>query len=891
MNIFSKKAGKKETDAAPVQETAAPAPQAQGRIQARDYRLLNPTMLQRTRETLRLAETKLQNIEDNLKRLQQQREWLRRHCELKMQLTQEKTRLQELNKSMASMAEDAKMLERYETFESVESTFLRMSILEKMRRDNTDRRGEMEHEEKALQKKYDEQEKVETKATEDHQMAFDHFIATHPNLFNVIRTEGAIQMTELETSYLSARLGEAKAVLDATDTSLAEQKKEVELQEQMLERHRAGRQSIEMHEQMLTHGESVLLKLEYLQKTESRLNELRTKLKNAYSQQDEENEQMQRVFNLYQDILSQITSLEDELATHRANIHGLDGYKLQEQAMKLKSRMQMLLSAQSLWNRISMGYSIIEEKQGKLTELRLHTDHLEKDISDLEQEEGKTVRLCREKEYTYLLSKGQDVIQLRADLKEGVNCPVCGASHHPYHSDTMLEQSKLIGEFKTEYEQLEQDARGKRQTLDDLKQDFAECKGRMKALEETLRTLRTRQNEDVKEWRMFAPLDRQLEDCSPSTNAEARTLALGQLIENTTRDAEKTEKELLAFNYHQTLIAQLSERLQQMEQKKNELSTRLNELNTGCQVMAGQTDRIQTMIETENAIYRQTYDELDKIITIKDWLKKWQDNHENLHNQIQQIMTVWNTVNERIDKETHEIALEKLRLEHLQEKRSLHLAEYDSIAKHLEETTHLTDKKRKEHEQFLNGQTPEQYYTDNLQIVRAASEMEEKERERTKALLADKSELHGRNEDYTQTGEAIAATLAAEREKLDLWIHSYSAHNPPVRYQELENVFSSGMDWNAIRRKIRDTKQEQALCQANVDSLNSRFIALQAESGFHHIDEEEAQVSIATQEEALLKKRRDVMMQIARTTVAIEDHEKALHAMMEDEGPTEEQEV
>lgn len=881
MNIFGKKAEKEETDNTPAQTPTPPSHPAQAHTQTRDYRLLNPTTLQRTREALRLAETKLQNIEDNLKRLQQQREWLHRHCELRMQVAKEKARLQELNKSMASMTDDAKRLERYETFESIESTFLRMSMLEKMKRDNTDRLNELERDEKILQKKLDGQEKQENKATEDRQAVSDHFLALYLDLFAVVRTEGAIETAEEETSYLRTRLGKVRTILDATDTNLTEQEKEVELQEKMLEHHRAGKQSIEMHEQMLAHGESILLKLEYLQRTEDKLRELHAKLKDANSKRDEENEQMQSVFSQYQDILSTITSLEDELATHRTGIQGLDGYKLQERSMRLKSQMQMLLSAQSLWKRISTGYAMIEEKYEQLTELRLHTDHLEKDIRNIEQEEGKTARLCREKKYTYLLSKGQDVIQLRADLKEGVNCPVCGASHHPYHSDTMLEQSKLMGEFKTDYEQLELDVRGKRQTLDTLKQDFAECKGKMEAWEETLRSLRERQTEDVREWRIFVPLDRQFEDCSPSTNAEARSLLIGQLIENTARNAEKAEKELSAFNYHQTLITQLSERLQTTELRKNELSTRLNELNTGCQVLAWQTDSIQTMIETENAVYRQTYDDLDRSITIKDWFKGPGNGRENLRNQIQQMMAAWESVNGHINDETQGIDLGKHKLNHLHKKRQMLMAEYDNIAKRMEETVHFADKKRKEHEQVLNGKTPEQYYADNVQIVRTAIETEETEREKTRAILADKGRICGRNEHHVQMGKTIAASLTTEREKLDLWIRSFNADNPPVHYQELENVFSSDIDWNAIRHKVRKTEQEQALCQAKVDNLNSRLTALQAESGYRDVDEEEAQVSFAAQEESLLKKRRDVMMQIARATVAMEEHEKALRSMAE----------
>ena len=169
-----------------------------------------------------------------------------------------------------------------------------------------------------------------------------------------------------------------------------------------------------------------------------------------------------RIFSQFQEVEGRMQSLNDEIHVHRGSIKGQNSFALQERAMRLKSRHQMLLSAQSLWNRISTGYNLIEEKSKLLNALRLHIEQVQKNMRELDTEVSRLNRLSDEKRYTYMLSKSQSVIQLRSDLKEGVQCSVCGATHHPYHSDTMLEQSKLIGDFKTEYDLLEAEARGKR---------------------------------------------------------------------------------------------------------------------------------------------------------------------------------------------------------------------------------------------------------------------------------------------------------------------------------------------------------------------------------------------------------------------------------------------
>ena len=152
---------------------------------------------------------------------------------------------------------------------------------------------------------------------------------------------------------------------------------------------------------------------------------------------------------------------------------------------------------------------------------------------------------------------------------------------------------------------------------------------------------------------------------------------------------------------------------------------------------------------------------------------------------------------------------------------------------------------------------------------------EEAERKTTQAMQNEVEHIRGREENYAQMDEQIAADLARERSVLDHWIHNFNLHNPPVQYAELEDVFSEGKDWNALREQLRRVHLDFALCQARVDGLNSRLVALQAEGGRNHVNEDEMQASIISQREDLEEKRTEIMLQIARFTIALEEHEKA----------------
>ena len=871
MNIFGKNTEKQapETEQAPLKTPTQPA---------RSPKMLNATQFQRTKEMKRLAETKLSNLEDRLELLRKQQEWLRRYNELKIELQHEKTKLFELNKLQASMIEDIRQLGRYEMFESIQGTFQRITVLEKLVDQNKRNLSLLERDSDELRKAWDKQEKIQGQAESLRKNAEKRLRDIHENIFLSFHLLGSNQASEEEIGNLSELGGKANLLASILENNIAETEQEIEFLSDELAHHKAGRQSMEMHEQMLVHSEAILLRLDNLQEIEEQQQKLKNLQANALQKQDEENKLLERVFSKYQELTSEADILESELETHRSNILGQESYKLQERSMQLKSRKQMLLTAQSLWHQISVGYSLIEEKTKTLNDLRLHIDHVECNIKDMENVVGKLSRLCHEKEHTYLLSKGQNIIQLRADLQEGVSCSVCGATHHPYHSDTMLDQSKLIGEFKTEYELLAAELHNKQQQLNDLRLDLAESKGRQFSEESSLNAIWIRQNDDVKEWNIYSSLDKSFQECSQSTNMDARMAMIRHLIESATNDAENAQKELDTFNYHMSQITKLSEKLQKLESQKNELNVRLNEVNTGCQVRAGQVERVLAMIDNENTRYNEVYNHLDKIISIKDWKSLWDNNHESLREQIQKLTNAWNIVNEQIVKEQRDLTLNKTKLEDLRQQQQAINSFMDFFKNRTEKCRSCIEENNKNIQKAIGEISPKQFYEEAYQHMSQARQTEDDEWKITQRMLHDIDHIKGRNEFHITFGKELSEKLSEERSHLDIWMHNFNTHHPPVQYTELKEVFDKEKDWEAIRSRVKNTLQDIALCQARVDSLNSQVIAIQAEANYQSFNDETLLETLTTQQENLEGKRHEIMLQIARLTVALEDHEKAVHA-------------
>jgi uncharacterized coiled-coil protein SlyX len=63
-----------------------------------------------------------------------------------------------------------------------------------------------------------------------------------------------------------------------------------------------------------------------------------------------------------------------------------------------------------------------------------------------------------------------------------------------------------------------------------------------------------------------------------------------------------------------------------------------------------------------------------------------------------------------------------------------------------------------------------------------------------------------------------------------------------------------------------------------VEDLNGRIIALETEDGHCSTTTPDIQEEIAAKQQSFAKQRTETMMQIARLSVQLEDHEKALAA-------------
>ena len=837
--------------------------------------ILSPQQLSRIEDSRRLAETKLQNIEQMLMRVRKNQEWIRNFEKKKAELKEHHDHLYEVNKKLAARVDDMQALERFEMFETVLEQYQRMTLLQTQSRQNKEMLSQLAREADDAAKESTQKERQLKLASDKREQSFQQMLSMRTQHEQANRILGAQDVLDLDQHATGRLLDTAEQQALILEKECEELQAECIKQQDIITKQRAERQTIEPHANLLEHGEMVLTLLD-------RLNELRQEMGTIQQQADtiaqrgrEENEMLSRVFAEYQKIDADIKTLNSELVQHRDQNAGQSSNALQNRAMELKSRRQMLLSAQSLCHRIQLGYQLIEEKTRALTTLRLNVESMKQSIAQLEAQVEPMRKLCHEKEYTLTMSKSQNVIQLRSDLREGVNCTVCGATHHPYHSDTMLEQGQLISQMNTDYELLQAELKAKEKQLFELQLQLASQTAQQEMEEETLSALRSRQDEDVNEWSVYADLDRSFQECTPYTNLDARTAHLRQLIENAARDADEALHELDQYNFHQSRINELSERLTQKEQALSDLTVRLNEVNTGCQVLSRQTEQIRQVQSIMQGQYTQRYEQLRKLITLRDWYNSWQGNHESIQLRISSMMEKWQSINSEIDVAEKKLSVAKTALKEKQATNDFLRMFIQQIKDEESGRISLRNEGDKQLGIMLNGHSVKEHFDQSHQQYAEANKEELKHREQMEEILKRLAAINGKEQQLREATEAIDKEAAQCQSKLDIWMRQFNANHPPVQYNELQQTFCTDRDWNAVRTSLRELQIESTLEQANVDNLRKEIVALQSAGVLSTIDEDTTQVmkSLIEQQKQLEDQHKEVLMQLAQYEIALQNNE------------------
>lgn len=825
---------------------------------------------QRMRDALRLAQTRLQNLEENLRRLRSLQEKLYVHRQLDTELDINTKRLFVLNKEFSAMSEEADEMERFETFESVMAPFLKMQLLEQDAEENRRYGAGLEQEMRRTADEIEELRKNLMHSRDNIKMSDERHRDLCHRVEECCRYDGACSVIDGSVKRMAEVLAAEEDRLANINAMLDTARAEREEYTRSLERLNARRHTMESHESMLDRADLLLLMLQRLEELAGKLKRKTTQYERNAEEQQRCNEELASIISRYDDLGQQIQSLQSEIRIHRTNIQGIQSYEVQERVMALKSRLLLLNAAHSLWRRISTGYVTIEEKAQLINSLRLEIEH------DLKMEQELTVavaalkRQVTDKEYALNMSKSQSLISLRADLVEGTACTVCGATHHPYHSDTMQDQYKLISDFRSDYEALSGELQGQEKQLSALHDKLTRNLGRQVAEQQNLEVVRLRQSQDVREWRVFAQLDPTFTDCSSSTDSDARMATIRQLLDNAQRDLQSAEGELGEFNYHSAQITTLSGKMSQLEDTKAAMDLRMNETQSRSRILASQEEELAQSRKLAQESYHRYYEQMQQEITLPEWFASWQSNAEGLYMNIKQMASDWKQVNDDIAATGRQMSEAALRCEMLDRMRRQCEHALDLLREEMRLGKSKYSEYRGQRQALLPDMTTGEALDHSLQTGREVREKHAACIEQLQQLALKHKEQEGAYGNVRRMGEMLDEKARGQKNRVDLWIHAYNIAHSPVQYAELNDLLTRDTDWNEKRKRIRDNRMDTLLQQQKVKELQAKIVALEVDTGtLTAVQLAEKQVATEQQIEQHEAALRDVTMQIAKLKIEL----------------------
>lgn len=814
---------------------------------------------------LRLAQTRQQNLEENLKRLRSLQEKLYRHQKVNSDLDINSRDLFRLTKEFASMSKEANEMERFETFESIMAPFLRMQMLDREVEENRKEYVLLEQQLREISDKAEEALK-ELSTCRDNISLTE---AQHRELCTKVEEcgqhDGACAMLEENVKHLSEVLDRKTDMAEDLFGQVNAIDNYILQQERRLEELGSKRHILESHEAMLNR-EEVVLNLLY------RLEELSHNLKVKTQQLNKNNEEQLRIQEelaqiqaRHTDIEQQIQSLHDEVGIHRSNIKDKSSYEVQERVMDLKSRILLLEAAESLWKRISTGYRNIEEKTQLINSLRLE---IEQDMK-VEQELSLKVKVLRrqtsDKEYTLNMSKSQSLISLRADLVEGTACSVCGATHHPYHSDTMQDQYKLISDFRSEVDSLMGELQGQERQLTLLHDKLTKNMGQQIAEQANLDAVSLRQEEDVREWCVFEKLDPTFAECSNSTDGDARRASIRQLLDNAQRDLRGAEAELSELNYHTTQITNLSSKIGNLENKKSEISGLVNEAISLSRTVSDQGTKLEASRTLAQEKYHRHYELLQNEISLHEWFKLWQESPDNLYRTISKMASDWRSINAEIAQASTNLNNARIRKDLLATVLSNCNADIEELREEIRKQNSKANELGARRQSLLQKHSVGAVLDTSLRKYQQALDEHERSNRHYCEILLLKSEKSGAYKHVQHESDLLSQKAGEQRNMVDVWIRAYNAEHPPVQYSELRDVLTQNVDWNQKRKIIRENQMATFLQQQKVKALQAEIIALEVDTGTLS-DAQLAEKQIFTENQILEQEAalREVTLQIAK---------------------------
>ncbi len=645
--------------------------------------------------------------------------------------------------------------------------------------------------------------------------------------------------------------------------------------QQKLEAQLLHKQALSVHRMMFEKFDLVKDKLTALTAETRRNAEAHKKFVALQKQQNLLQASSEKYRQQQQNDQSKLSSLKSELFIHRQSNQGQDSARLQQRFSDNRNRLLSLERAQALWQRISLGYEYLEDKRAEVSRLLTSQDQLRRERDKAVEEVEVLEEAYRRQNVAFTLSQSASIVQLRKQLKEGTPCPVCGGTHHPYHTETERELGELLNNLEKDFNETAEALKAARAKCDDLRSRLDHGEGRLASEQKNLAEREARQTADVAEWGACADLDVSFKDCSPSVARDARRLMIELLTDNTRRAVDEAKKDLETFNFHQGHINRLNEQISALEAQMADNHARIDDLNTQFQIAKASAEDAEKAMQLSDRSCSALYVDLDAMVTVSGWFTDWKNNSDGFRMRLTSLHNDWLLTTKEVD------ALQRSEVLLREELKAIG-GGLTEARHHLTQATQQRDAvsealkgKREELQHLFGDSTPEK---EEELLQKAISEARNDEAEMRKThdeAASNLGKLQGEQQTLSANRLQRQEEYGQKMSELDLWILRYNADHSPLQFVELENIFSSVRDWKALRLRLDLLKKAQTLAENDLQAARKALLALNAVPDRPTDEGEETRDALAATARHLKEEAEKINEALVQIRLKLQAHEKS----------------
>lgn len=622
---------------------------------------------------------------------------------------------------------------------------------------------------------------------------------------------------------------EAVEALDRLEKQLRENRSALETTAKNLSEEQQRLEALAKHQKLIDSMAMVLTRLERLKKTVEERDRMEATIrKNSQSLAVEEKkrldaqDKLEKLKAREQDLTRQERLLGDRLARY-------DLDKLRNDSAEATKRRQAGERCESLLEALGKNQKAMAAETVALRSLEEQLAEWEKREALLSRERELIQAVLPGLEEAYQLAAGEGAEAMRATLRAGECCPVCGSREHPFAAQDGAE--RYLSPIKTEIarkrnrqEEIRRELEDKRTGIRALYSRGVVRKGELAG---SLDALRKERERSLAEWEAFRQAYAEL----PAWESSAMTVVadlLAQFSEKARREEIEANERFRVYQAEQAQLTQIRQdkikletSLRREEENCRAIETRLTALNTTLAEQKNQQEKYDMGI-------RQEKDALtDFFLSIPDWEQRFYSDYPVW---VEQLKLLYDRYEQATDR----------RRELLERQGQLNLLRED-LQERIVTAQELSEKRNRSLEQaraaigagelayqsVLDGKDPDLVENE----LNKAVQTHEKRKEEVNQAFNRLVEACGRQDESIKlTTRELENTRTQETEKIgriSAWLEEQNRmEDTPGQWnmERLTYLFAPEREWRTARERIRrlDELVQQAMgrvenCQKNLE--------------------------------------------------------------------------